>query len=140
MFYIQDSKQQFRPVSDIDLWFWHSYALRNFYILNHFDCTNEKLISAQKRNSLLLQSFLKMNFILKQKMKDTQFCIFVYDGDKYIKQIEQDLLNNGIKVIYLSDLSNIDFSSKEYRLENDLHPNSLAWKIIVPLLVKELNL
>ena len=77
---------------------------------------------------------------LQKQIKDVEFTIFVYDGDNQIREIEDILTNNGIKIVYLSELSNENFNSEKYQLINDFHPNALAWEVITPLIIKKLNL
>ena len=76
---------------------------------------------------------------IKKLFPKAIFVIFVYDGDNYIKLIQKELEDNGIKIVYLSELSNIDFSQDKYKVDEQ-HPNDEAWNIIVPLLAKKLNL
>lgn len=106
----------------------------------YHNCTDESVINTTERSKLLSAMFLQMKNGLETKINDVQFSIFVFNGDRHIKEIENELVANGIKVVYLSELSDINFEDEKYRLEDDFHPNGLAWKIITPLLIKELNL
>ena len=86
-----------------------------------------------------LLHFTESHKLIKELFPNAQFIIFVYEGDNYIKPIQKELENNGISIIYLSDLSDIDFSQDKYKVDGQ-HPNGKAWNIIVPLLAKKLNL
>lgn len=141
MYYKFSSKNnKLIPVNDFDMLFWHSYILRTLWKKKYSNCTDESVISTVERSKLLSAMFLQMKSGLESKINDVQFSIFVFNGDRHIKEIENELIANGIKVVYLSELSDIDFENEKYRLENDFHPNALAWEIITPLLIKELNL
>ncbi len=128
------------PVNDFDMLFWHSYILRTLWMKKYHNCTDESVINTTERSKLLSAMFLQMKKGLETKINDVQFSIFVFNGDRHIKEIENELIDNGIKIVYLSELSDINFEDEKYRLENDFHPNALAWEIITPLLIKELNL
>lgn len=141
MFYKFSSKNnKFIPVNDFDMLFWHSYILRTLWMKKYHNCTDESVINTTERSKLLSAMFLQMKKGLESKINDVQFSIFVFNGDRHIRQIEKELIANGIKVVYLSELSDIDFEDEKYRLEDDYHPNGLAWEKITPLLIKELNL
>lgn len=120
-----------------ELLYRHSYTLRilksKLYEYNMLANESDKL------------QFVKLHFLeahkeMKKYYPESQFVIFVYDGDSFIKEIQEDLIDDGIKVIYLSELSSIDFKEQPYILDNYLHPSEKAWDIIVPLLSKKLNL
>ena len=71
------------------------------------------------------------------KKKKPQFIILVYeeDGTENWNTLKQD----NIIIVKMKEDLNIDIDKKEYKLL-DNHPNSKAWQVIVPALVKELNL
>ena len=91
-------------------------------------------------SKLLLFHFLELNKEVKKNFKNSKFVIFVYNGDEFIKKIEDRLKDDGVKIIYLSDISSINVKDKQYVLEDGEHPNAQAWSVVVPLLSKELNL
>ena len=127
-------------ISDLDIAFWHSYILRTLYLKKYYDCTNSKIVKKENKQKFLTDIFLQMKKSLQKQIKDVEFTIFVYDGDNQIREIEDILTNNGIKIVYLSELSNENFNSEKYQLINDFHPNALAWEVITPLIIKKLNL
>ena len=134
MFYKHsDEKGTLKKYTDFDMLYWHSYFLRLlYYKLYSFG----KLSSPDTQNKFLLDHFLQANKHIK---KDTKFVIFVFDGEKRIKSIEKSLLDNGISIVYLSDLSSIDFNEPKYKVDAN-HPNALVWEIITPLLIEKLKL
>ncbi len=69
--------------------------------------------------------------------KCPKFVILVYeeDGTENWDILKQD----NIIIIKVKEDLNIDIDKKEYKLL-DNHPNAKAWQVIVPALVKELNL
>lgn len=141
MFYKYSTNNKLVELKEYDMWFWHSYILRNFYFKKYHNSNLKKIVSDFDRKKLLADILIQMQKSLETQIKDVEFTIFVFDGDKYVKEIENRLIEAKINVVYLSELSEIDFSDAKYCLsKEDLHPNALAWEIITPLLVKKLNL
>lgn len=69
----------------------------------------------------------------------TKFVILVYEEDE--KDAWEDIKDDNIIIIKVKDLTNIDVLSPEYKVApNDCHPNEKAWQVIVPALMKELNM
>lgn len=137
MYYKYDkNRNRIKKINDFDIWFWHSYILRSLFIKKY----NKDIIINEESKQFLLSHFIEAKLELNKVLGNTKFVIFVYDGDNIIKSIEPELNKYDINIIYLSNLSNIDFTKKEYRLINDFHPNEKAWDVIVPLLAKKLNL
>lgn len=141
MYYKYDKKlNKLVEISDLDIAFWHSYILRTLYSKKYNNFIDTDVIKKQDRQKLMTDMFIQMKQSLKEQIEDVDFTVFVYDGDIPMKAIEQELKANEINVVYLSELSDEDFTNQKYRLPNDHHPNALAWKVITPLLVKKLNL
>ena len=136
IYYKYNKNKDLVLMSDLDLYYWHSYILRRIYNLLY-----EKKLLMYKRdnNEFLLKHFLAVNNEIKKSSNNTKFVLFVYDGDSIIENIEEELKKNGIIVIYLSQLSKENFSDKKYMVD-DSHPSEKAWDIIVPLLIKKLNI
>lgn len=123
--------------NNIDYFYWHSYILRSLY-RNYIE---KKIIDYNfDVQNFVLAHFIESNNIIRKNFPNAKFVIFVYDGDDKIKQIEKSLKDKDIEIIYLSELSSIDFKEKEYIIDDANHPSAKAWDIIVPLLVKKLNL
>ena len=88
----------------------------------------------------------EINREIKKKFSDkTQMIILVYDDfdsdfDNSNPEV-QNLKQEGIKIVKLSDITDIDVQSLEYRRsETDDHPNNKAWHVIAPALAEKLNL
>lgn len=129
---------------DIDMWFWHSYYLRNMYINK-----NEKLFTLLPNGEIMLSKemgkYLSMFFILanrelKKHFPNIKFVIFVYDGNSGMKKIQNSLEQEGIKIVYLSELTKIDFKNRKYIQSDNVHPNNKVWKIVTPLFIKSIGL
>ena len=73
--------------------------------------------------------------------EDAQFIIVDTCGkgksDKYLDEVNL----GGAKLIKMDDITNIDLNSPLYHISaRDPHPNRKAWDVLVPALVKELEL
>ena len=75
---------------------------------------------------------------------DFKFVILLYEKESYINKIRPifpELEKNGIEIIDINKLSNINFKKKEYQIsDNNPHPNEKAWEEITPLVVNKLGL
>ena len=144
MFYKYDKKNtRLIPISDFDFLFWSSHILRNLYFINTdktFKYNDGIILLDENKKNFLLKHFVETNKELKEICPNTNFVIFVYNGDYLIKQIEKDLISNKIQIVYLSELTNIDFSKDKYKISDGQHPSEAAWDIIVPLLANKLKL
>ncbi len=138
MFYKYDKKSNsLVEKSNFDNFYYHSYILRKLYFDKVYRMVNEYNNDVKQFTIL---HFTQSHKLIKQLFPHAKFIVFVYDGDNYIKPIQKELEADGISIIYLTDLSKIDFSKAEYKLIDGQHPNAKAWEIIVPLLAKKLNL
>ena len=91
-----------------------------------------------------------MNLYFKEIKKEilknfpgSKFIILIYDYkgiDNELKIKELGMNEIADKVIILNDIVDIDLTSSKYKIDDNLHPNAEAWQIIVPELVKELEL
>lgn len=114
-----------------------SYLYRN--------CTNlyYKYFVNEKESFDLFCLYMKeINKEIKKLFgQDTKFIIFIYPdyNPKNIKEWEK--LNED-NMLILNITPKLDFTEKiyPYKIPNDDHPNAKAWQVIVPMLVKELNL
>lgn len=99
----------------------------------------KRIISDQKAQKLFALYMKQMNEEIKKLYGDnTKFVLFVYDNSH--NENWEDLENIGIKIIIVENLIKIDLKDNQYRIPNDDHPNKKAWELVVPALVKELNL
>lgn len=136
LFYKKNSKTNLlERKSNIYNMYWHSYIWRKLY-RNKF----EKSFSSRIYDELLYLHFKQSNLQIKKLFPNAKFIILVYNGDNIIKRIENNLNNENIEVLYLSDLSNIDFSSDKYSIIGFNHPTGKAWETVSKLLVDKLNL
>jgi len=67
----------------------------------------------------------------------TKLVVFVYDD--YIKS-RPEFLDEGIIIINAADIVHENLREDKYRTADHLHPSAAAWEIIVPQLVKKLEL
>ena len=122
--------------NDLDLWHWHSYTLRTLYeqatYKNFWNTRTEKF-------EFLIKHLIRTNALIKEKYEESEFIMLVYNGENEIKEIENKLKVEGIKIIYLSELTDKDLSKKPYILDDE-HPSEKAWDEIIPRLAKKLSL
>ena len=100
---------------------------------------------------LIKDETLKLYFVQAEKeirkhWKNTKLVIFVYPiGNKEEKEhnnrklwVDLEKENNYI-VIFADDLTNVDLTSEEYRVDG-WHPSADAWRILLPKLIEILNI
>ena len=113
---------------------------KNLRIIRIFKLYNSLRQQYSKESTDLLNLyFTECNNEIKKQYPNTKLVILIYNenGNENWKVLE----NNGITVINLSDLINKNINSTEFRIsEKDLHPNSKAWKTIIPALSEKLGL
>ena len=118
---------------------------------------NNTELKYKKKNKLLNSSFIykhwenidvdtmkhNMQEIKKEinkEYKNAQFIILVYNEEDELIDWER-IQGMGIIVINVNDLIGENISTLKYQnSQTDTHPNSLAWKVIVPKLVKQLDI
>ena len=88
----------------------------------------------------LMCVYLKeINKEIKKHYPNTKFVVLVYED--YLNEKWNILEKEGIIIVKVKDIANIDVKSPEYTISpKDFHPNAKAWQVIVPKLVEELNL
>lgn len=92
----------------------------------------------QKQKSELFTLYMKqMKKEVIKNCPNAEFILFMWDADENIDI--KTLMQIGIKVVKLKDISSEDFSKIKYKASDEKHPNGIAWRIIVPLLMKELE-
>lgn len=112
-------------------------ALRNFLATKYFNNPNKK----EEQKNFLSQHFIESKNEMSKHWKNTKYCILVYSFYSEVYETLRELEKYGFKVIFLDNLTNIDFLTEEYQIaKNDLHPNEKAWKLLAPLIAKETNL
>ncbi len=102
-----------------------------------------QIVKNNENTFKLIKLYIKtMNNFIKQSFsnydEETKLIILLYD--EYPFNNWEDLEKEGIIVIKLKDLSNENFYDEKYLLPDKVHPNSEAWEIITPALIKKLNL
>ena len=118
------------------------------YLIYNLNIENKNKISENPTIKDL--SLLKLYFLeIKKEMEsrwgnDFKFVILLYEKESYINKIRPifpELEKNGIEIIDINKLSNINFKKKEYQIsDNNPHPNEKAWEEITPLVVNKLGL
>lgn len=99
-------------------------------------------IDNDKAFKLIKLYFKKINSIINKNFNNynekTKLVIFIYGDEDNFNWDE--LKKDGIIIIKLKDISDINFQTEEYTISDNIHPNAKAWEVIVPALVKELKL
>ena len=71
--------------------------------------------------------------------KETKFILLNYrNGHHHSVTDIKDIKIDGVRIINLSDIVNINTRRDKYRMHDD-HPNEKVWELVVPLLIKELE-
>ncbi len=119
----------------------NKYFLKPCFVYNIW----REIVNNYYRNEDL--EFLKLHFIqakncMSKHWKNTKMIIFVYECSafEYMKEIEKELEENGIIVIYKKDIAPYDDSDTKFCLsKKDPHPNEKAWEYIMPKLLREIK-
>lgn len=137
LLYKKNNKTKLLKRNNFDNIYWNFYYTRKIHKKSIL-----KKVSQYDDNVMdfLLYHFIESNNTIKEIFKNAKFTIFVFDGDEKIKQLDNKLTQEGINIIYLSDISNVNFKDKEYISDKAGHPSETAWDIIVPILIKKLKL
>ena len=130
----------------------NSYKTLKYYkdYLNNKTCIVPELMSLyasyfqdkEKTFNLIKLYLIQINESINKNFKNhdesTKFVVLVYDDvDNFNwKELEKE----NIIVVHAQKIVGIDLTSEEYNIADKVHPNEKAWEIIVPALVKELNL
>lgn len=136
------SAPHFRSVNNMsslvyqkNYFYYHTFIYKCFKKIQ-FRYTSPKLV-----NELLFLYFKEIDKEIKNRFKSANFIIIVYDDSDNINWEEYERNIDGIKIIKINDILNINLGDLEYKLsETDSHPNAKAWEVVVPAIVKELNL
>lgn len=113
-----------------------SYLYRKYTDLKY---TEEDLSTINGSHDLFFIYMKEINKEIKKHFPNAKFVIIVYDD---LTQNDWDKIEKeGIKVIKVSNLSDKDFKSIEYRQSaNNYHPKAIVWRILIPKIVGILNL
>ena len=92
----------------------------------------------------------QLNNEVKFLYPNSKFVILMFEkNDKKKKwklpyQLMNQLRQEGIEVVFLNDITNVNFAEDKYRLEKDKdyyrHPNGEAWDVVSDALIKEFKL
>lgn len=117
--------------------FFTLYFINNIYYFKLFYKDNP----THHRNALAY--FKAMKKEINKQYPDAKFIILLYDDyfkfGLYIPEFKRE----GLTVIQTKELTGVNFYSPEYQIDakhGDLHPTESVWDIVMPALVKELNL
>lgn len=87
--------------------------------------------------------FLKLHFIkskkeLEKNYPNTKFVILIYQ-DSFTDRWPE-LEKEGFIIIKVKDLVSVNLNNNKYKAYDNVHPNGKAWDVILPVLIKKLNL
>lgn len=139
-FFKYDKNKNLIKKEGLSLQYLHSYILRCLYRKLYY---SGKIASYEEKNEFLLKHIILLNNLIKEFFPQSKFIILSYsnENNSTLKNIKNEINENNIKLIFLSDLTNINFDSYEYQNSKyDPHPNEKAWETITPLFVKKLSL
>ena len=81
---------------------------------------------------------------MQRKWRNTKIVIAIYpryyDNKTKMKEWMDIMRKNGFIVIDISALTDEDLTSLKYQINDRYHPNAEAWDVVLPPLLKELNL
>ena len=96
---------------------------------------------------IIKDSEIKLYFTEAEKefhkhWKDTKMVILLYPEkeNEFNSEIWDELKEENYIVIKLEDLVDVDLTKPEYKVKDSFHPNEKAWEIILPKVIKELNI
>ncbi len=125
-------KQDYYPIYKQFYTYYFFNNIFYIYVYSHFMKKHSKLICAY---------FNTINAEIKKKYPDTNFVILMYDANSNNFGLNFSSIDKSIKIINTKDLSDISLSKEEYHLKkDDFHPNEKAWDVLLPPLIKTLNL
>lgn len=114
----------------------NSYLYRKYTDLKY---TEENLSTINGSHDLFFIYMKEINKEIKKHFPKAKFVIIVYDD--LTQNDWEKIENEGIKVIKVSDLSDKDFKSIEYRQSiTNYHPKAIVWEILIPKIIDILNL
>ena len=124
------------------------YKKNNLYNATFFSREVQRLkyrfSTKEQKNNLFALYITEINKEIKNnfkfKDKNTKFVIFVFI-DKSLSDWEKIAkIDDNIIIVHIKDIFNGDISDYKYTIsKDDPHPNTEAWKVIVPKLMKHLD-
>ena len=136
LFYNQDkNKENLIRKGELSNLYWHSYILRKSY-RNRIS----NIFYDDKSVDLFYRHLKASGDKIKELFPQAKFTVLAFDGNDFMKKVEDKLNDENISILYLSDLSDIDFYSGEYVIPDFEHPTGKSWDVISKLLIEKLNL
>ena len=119
------------------------YQEFNFFIFQSYRFIFSKLFFLKRMQKLFdvltLHVFEMQKEIKKNFGEDTKFTVLVVKEGGY--ENWEELKQQGINVIKLNEITDVNIDTREYAIsDTNNHPNEKAWEVIVPALIKELDL
>ena len=119
------------------------YLIKVFYhlksqIMFHNQFNDENM-------NFLVLHFKKLKEEIQKHWKNTKFVVLFYyqevEPEEFDTKLKKKLIENGFIVVNTRELTGISLCGEQYQLsKQDEHPNAKAWDVVVPKLVKALNL
>ncbi len=125
-----------------------NYILEHFFIYRYLQNRYAEFVFTHKsfdeNFDFMKLHFLKAQELVKTKFPDSKIVILKYednfDSDYYNTERWKELEDAGFIVLGTYELTGKHLDEDEYKLNDDVHPNEKAWDLIVPALVKKLDL
>ena len=120
------------------------FLYENFYIYRKIKSYIAQKTFKSQRTQDLLCLYIKeikdqSDLLFNNSGKPIKFIFLVYENYDYSEW--KNLEEYGIQVVDVDKILDVDIHGVEYRIsETNYHPNSQAWKVVVPALVKELDI
>ena len=110
-----------------------SYLYRKFLELRYSKINQ---VSAFKLHSLYMK---EINKEIKKYFPQTKFVILIYED--HLNEDRSNLEKEGITIIKATDILDTNINKLEYKISaENRHPNEKAWELLIPSLIKKLNL
>lgn len=122
------------------------FTIKFFLSINDYIKKRNSKIDAMENFILLNSIFLESKEALQKRYPNLKFIILRYqvDGEDNFRELPymwETLKNQGFIVINSSDLIGRKFvNNTDDTVADGYHPSELAWDLLVPALIKELNL
>lgn len=118
--------------------FFHNTEIYNR--INYYRPIIETTKNPEKLNNTFATYMLEMQKAIKKQFgENTKFTILVVKewGFENWEQLKKE----GINVVNLNEILGFNINTREYAIsDTNRHPNEKAWEVIVPALIKELDL
>ena len=119
---------------------WYRKAFLFYYFWNYyyFNWFQYKYSYHQK---YVLAYLRQINYEIKKLYPDAKFVVVLYDDFNRFGIDFSPLEKDGIRVLQTKEITGENLLNVEkYTADDNSHPNEVAWNLVLPALVKELNL